>query len=127
MISDQSKQDSFEQMLNLQMSRSQFDTDLAILRTAARAAIDKTLTNNAIDVIIGPSDGVFASMASAAGNPIASMPLGFARFNGRAFGVQVLAKNGEEDKILRVMAAWEATFPEGRQPPPSLVHWKGDD
>ena len=51
------------------------------------------------------------------------MPLGFADFNGRAFGVQVLAKTGEEDKILPVMSAWEATVPKGRQPPLLVVHW----
>lgn len=66
---------------------------------------------------------MFASMASAAGHLVASMPLGFADFNGRAFGVQVLAKTGEEDKILPVMSAWEATVPKGRQPPLLVVHW----
>lgn len=110
-------------MLGLDMTRDQFDSYLVILRKAARASIDRALSKNSIDVILGPSDGMFASMASAAGYPVASMPLGFADFNGRAFGMQALARTDEEDKILRVMAAWEATFPEARQPPSSLVHW----
>ncbi|KAL6719943.1 hypothetical protein ACLMJK_001864 [Lecanora helva] len=118
----QSKQDSFEHMLNLDLTQDQFDSHLAILRKAARSSIDKVLSEHKIDVIIGPSDGMFASMGAAAGYPVASMPLGFADFNGRAFGVQVLARSGEENKILRVMSAWEATIPEGRQPPPSLIN-----
>ncbi|KAL8903551.1 MAG: hypothetical protein Q9207_003856 [Kuettlingeria erythrocarpa] len=122
----QPKQDSFEKMLKLEMTQGQFDSSLAILRKAARAGIDKALSENSIDVILGPSEAMFASMASTAEYPVASMPLGFADFNGRAFGVQVLAKHGQEDKILRVMAAWEATFPEGRVPPPSLVNWKNE-
>ena len=120
---DQSNQDNFEDMLKLNMIQGQFDSQLAILRTAARAGIDKVLAENSIDVILGPSDGMFASMTSAAGYSVASMPLGFADFNGRAYGVQVLAKAGEEDKILRIMSAWEATVPGGRQPPPLLVTW----
>lgn len=119
---DQSKQDSFYNMLSSNMTQERFSSGLAILRKAARSGIDKALSENEIDVIIGPSDGMFASMASAAGYPVASIPLGFANFNGRAFGVQVLARSGEEDKILRAMSAWEATFPGSRQPPPSLVN-----
>ncbi|KAL8811974.1 MAG: hypothetical protein Q9200_001372 [Gallowayella weberi] len=122
----QAKQDSFEKMLKLEMTQSQFDSSLEMLRRATRAGIDKALSENSIDVILGPSNAMFASMASAAGYPVASMPLGFADFNGRAFGVQVLAKHGQEDQILRVMSAWEATFPEGRVPPPSLVNWKDE-
>jgi len=122
-IQEQPKQDWFEAMLNLTMSQDLFETTLATLRKAGRAAIDKALRDNSIDVILGPSDCMFASMASAAGYPVASMPLGFADLNGRAFGVHVLARMGEEDKILRVMCAWEATFPEARRPPPLLVNW----
>ena len=118
---DQSKQDSFYDMLSSKMTQERFSSGLSILRKAARSGIDKALSENDIDAILGPSDGMFASMASAAGYPVASMPLGFAKFNGRAFGVQVLAKAGAEDKILRVMSAWEATFPGNRQPPQSLV------
>ena len=121
---DQSKQNNFENMLKLNMIQNQFDSQLAILRTAARVDIDKMLTENSIDVILGPSGEMFASLASAADYSMASMPLGFADFNGRAYGVQVLAKAGEENKILRVMNAWEeATVPGGRQPPPLLVNW----
>ena len=119
----QSKQNNFENMLRLNMIQDQFDSQLAILRTAARVDIDKMLTENSIDVILGPSGKMFASLASAADYSMASMPLGFADFNGRAYGVQLLAKAAEEDKILRVMSAWEATVPGGTPPTPLLVNW----
>jgi hypothetical protein len=42
-----------------------------------------------IDILSTSFSSSLASMASAAGFPVASMPLGFASFIGRAFGVQV--------------------------------------
>lgn len=67
------------------MTRERFSSGLSIIRKAARSGIHKALSENEIDVILGPSDGMIASMASAAGYPVASMPLGFANFNGRAW------------------------------------------
>ena len=52
------------------------------------------------------------------------VPLGFADFNGRAFGMNIIACDGEEHKILHAMRAWEATFPDARCPPAMLVNWK---
>jgi hypothetical protein len=31
-----------------------------------------------------------------------------------------------EAKMLQIMSAWEATFPEARVAPPQLVHWDRD-
>ena len=63
-----------------------------------------------------------ASVAAAASYPVGVMPLGFADFNGRAFGMNIIARSGEEHKILHAMSAWEATFPNARGPPPMLVN-----
>ena len=67
-----------------------------------------------------------ASVAAAAVYPIGVMPLGFANdFNGRAFGVNIIARDGEEDKILHAMSAWEATFPDARCAPPMMLVDRG--
>ena len=55
-----------------------------------------------------------------AGYPIASVPLGFSSYNGRPHGMEIMARNGEEEKMFEVMSAWETLFPEARKPPPSL-------
>lgn len=75
--------------------------------TSAIKAIDKTLTDHKIDVILGPADARMASLAAVAGYgyPVASVPLGFADFNGRAFGMNIIARAGEEGKILGEPAA----------------------
>lgn len=72
---------------------------------------------------MGPADGRIASVAAAAGYPVATVPLGFADFSGRAFGMNILAGPGGEGDTLRVMSYWAVTFPEGRLPPPMLVNW----
>ncbi|KAJ5461345.1 uncharacterized protein N7458_002897 [Penicillium daleae] len=80
------------------------------------------LESNA-DVIMASGETLVPSTAACAGYPIGSVPLGFSTYNGRPFGMEVLARNGEEEKIFLVMSAWEATFPEARRPPPLLVNW----
>ena len=64
-----------------------------------------------------------ASVAAIAGFPVATVPLGFADFNGRPFGMNIFAPANAEKMMLRVMSAWEASFPEARQPPPLLIKW----
>jgi amidase len=105
------------------MTDEAYDHGLKLLRGTAIAGIQKTLNDFNIDVIMGPADARIASVAAAAGYPVATVPLGFADFNGRAFGMNILAGPGKEGDMLHVMSAWETTFPEGRQPPPMLVQW----
>lgn len=93
------------------------------MRKAAIEGIASTLRENHIDVIMGPADARMASVAAAAGAPVGTVPLGYADFNGRAFGMNIVAGLGQESKILQVMSAWEHTFPEARQAPPMLVNW----
>jgi amidase len=105
------------------MTRDTFEAGLHQVRSTAIAGIEKSLQDYKIDVIIGPADARMASVAAAAGFPVATVPLGYADFNGRAFGMNIIAAAGAEHTMLRVMSAWEATFPEGRKPPPMMVHW----
>ena len=103
------------------MTDDVYEKTLHSWRTTAVATINRAFEENSADVIIGPEDARFSTIAMVAGYPVAAVPLGLAEFNGRAFGMEVLARSGEEDKILRFKSAWESTFP--RKPPPMLVDW----
>lgn len=83
--------------------------------------ISKAVGEFDVDVILSQSDGRMASVASAAGYAVASLPLGYADFNGRAWGVNAVAGPGGEEKLLELMSAWEVTFTEGRKAPPQLA------
>ena len=100
------------------MTQKRYERGLAITRNQTRNAIEKTLKENHIDVIMGPADARIASVAAAAGYPVATVPLGFADFNGRAFGMNLIARENEEGTLLQVMSAWEKTF--GPREPPTL-------
>ena len=63
-----------------------------------------------LDVIMGTPTGRSATVASVAGYPLGNVPLGYARYNGRPFGLAIIAPPHREDLIIRVMAAWEAMF-----------------
>jgi amidase len=106
-----------------EMSRDDFDAAVRHMRKHARDPIMKALEENGVDMIVGPADGRIASTAACAGYPVATVPLGFADFNGRAFGLNIVAPSNSEEKILAFMSAWEKTFPGGRAAPPLLVNW----
>lgn len=121
---DHPGQQVLEGALENSMSETDFQKALHSLRSHAQAEITKSLADYNVDVILGPADARMASVAAAAGYPVGVVPLGFADFNGRAFGMNVIARAGEEDKIIQAMSAWAATFPDARVPPPMLVDWK---
>ncbi len=104
------------------MTDEQCTERLKITRQRATSAIEKSLAENQVDVILGPADSRIASVAAAAGYPVASVPLGYADFNGRAFGMLLISPGNTEAKMFEVMSAWEATL-EPRKPPPMLVNW----
>jgi amidase len=76
-----------------------------------------------IDVILASGETRLCGVASAAGYVCGALPLGYADTNGRAFGMHVVASHDKIDVMMRLMSAWEATFPEGREAPPLLVNW----
>lgn len=51
------------------------------------------------------------------GYPVGNVPLGYLDFNGRPFGLAVLAAKNQEAKILKFMNAWEGTFGPRKAPP----------
>ena len=103
------------------MSEKHYQESLNKLRSCTKENIDKCLSETRSHVIIGPADSLLVSLAAAAGYPVASVPLGFANFNGRAFGMHIIARAHEEGRIFQVMSAWHATFPHAWMPPPLLV------
>lgn len=54
---------------------------------------------------------------------MANLPLGYARINGRPFGMCAIAGAHQEGLLIRFMSAWEQTFNTKRQ----LPTWIGGD
>jgi len=103
------------------MTREVFERNLKALRDKASGNVIDLLKKYDVDVVLGPSDSRTGSVGAAAGFPVANLPLGFAQFNGRGFALHMIAPEKQESKMLQIMAAWEATFPENVRPPPLLV------
>lgn len=101
-----------------------YELALKKTRDMARAAIQKSFNDNGLNVIMGLADGRIATVAALAGYPVATLPLGYADFNGRAFGLNnIIGLDRQETRILKAMSAWEETFPNARRPPPMIVDW----
>ncbi|KAK5652964.1 hypothetical protein OQA88_9444 [Cercophora sp. LCS_1] len=52
-----------------------------------RRAVDKCLKEYDVDIILGPADSEMDDLYSAAGYPMANLPLSYSSFNGRPFGL----------------------------------------
>lgn len=50
----------------------------------------------------------FAPCADNLGYPVATLPVGQLRYNGRPFGAVAIAKGDDEESLLRLQAAYEA-------------------
>ncbi|KAM0429818.1 hypothetical protein ACHAPT_006424 [Fusarium lateritium] len=61
-----------------------------------------------------------------AGCPTACVPLGYLDPCGRPFSLSFVARPGKEDTLVRLMSAWEATFP-ARKLPSVLVDAIGEE
>ncbi|KAJ8133542.1 hypothetical protein O1611_g75 [Lasiodiplodia mahajangana] len=88
-----------------------------------RDAIEKCFNFTGANVIMESGESYLTTIALGSGYPIASVPLGLLSYKGRPHGMEILARNGEEAQVFKVMSAWEATFPDARKPPPKLVEW----
>lgn len=63
---------------------------------------------------------IYVRSLTVLGYPIGTVPLGTVDYNGRPFGLAIIAKAGREDVILAFMSAFEAMSKE-RPVPPQLV------
>ncbi|KAI4086140.1 MAG: hypothetical protein LQ344_007819 [Seirophora lacunosa] len=88
-----------------------------IMRTRTTNSLQDCMEAKGLDVIIACGDGLLPSFCAAAGCPIGAVPLGSADFNGRAFGLHLVVKADQEERLLSVMRLWEETFPDTRKPP----------
>ncbi|RMD44482.1 hypothetical protein DV735_g655, partial [Chaetothyriales sp. CBS 134920] len=118
-------QGQFEKYATTEMAAEEYDRIFKEIRRQSLGSIENALTQHGIDIIMAPADSRLVSLASAAGCPVANVPLGFADFNGRAHGLAVVARPHDERNLLRVMAAWEATFPHALAPPPMMIAGSG--
>ncbi|KAH7061087.1 amidase signature domain-containing protein [Macrophomina phaseolina] len=92
---------------------------LAVLRRlGGKEGIDLVLDYYGIDVLAAPGDSALCELAAAAGYPIAVVPLGALRSNGRPFGIALTARAHHEHKLLHFMTAWETVFPDRPKPLP---------
>ncbi|KAE8443929.1 hypothetical protein EG329_001239 [Mollisiaceae sp. DMI_Dod_QoI] len=131
-------QDALESALNAanKLSLSEREEAISWMRQAGGpSGIDKYLKKYNVDVIIGPADCECTEPPAAAGKseqspsrvfkmtakgyPVATMPLSTLDLNGRPFGVSAVASAHQEELLIKVMSAWEATFPP-RSVPPTL-------
>ncbi|KAK6451802.1 hypothetical protein FP744_10008053 [Trichoderma asperellum] len=112
-------QSSLENALQCNISAAENAETLAFLRKLAGPdGIDQVLNLFKLDAVVLLADSPISSVASAAGYPIATMPLGVLDLNGRPFGVSMTASKHQEKTLFQIMSAWETLGT--RQPPPAL-------
>ncbi|UKZ92115.1 uncharacterized protein TrAFT101_007083 [Trichoderma asperellum] len=112
-------QSSLENALQCNISAAENAETLAFLRKLAGPdGIDQVLNLFKLDAVASLADSPISSVASAAGYPIATMPLGVLDLNGRPFGVIMTASKHQEKNLFQIMSAWETLGT--RQPPPAL-------
>lgn len=99
-----------------ELSLSQYEESWKKLRQTNRDAVEATMRENGIDLIIGAPTGRFPTIAAAAGHPSVTLPLGYSKQNGRPFGLMALAQANREDLPVSVTSAWEATFGSPKTP-----------
>ncbi|KAL5598149.1 hypothetical protein FOBRF1_011942 [Fusarium oxysporum] len=100
------------------LSPEDYEKNLSHLRKVTRDdGLDRIFKEYGVDVIVGSSDTAIKAFASGSGYPVGNVPLGYLDFNGRPFGLAVLAAKNQEAKILKFMNAWEGTFGPRKAPP----------
>ncbi|XXG93997.1 hypothetical protein Hte_000248 [Hypoxylon texense] len=110
-------QDLLESALIYRLDREQRHNLLTRIRTiSTEGGIEKTLEEHSLDAILGPADSAFNLLVCGGGYPSATMPLSYLEFNNRPTGVFAIARRNDESTLLRVMRAWEQTFPARKSP-----------
>ncbi|EFX06390.1 amidase family protein [Grosmannia clavigera kw1407] len=116
-------QQQLENTVKCKLTQEERDAIAEFIRHKARNAFDRILGEGKATVLMGPLDGRIVTIAAAAGYPAGVVPLGYAdNFNGRAYGMVIVAKAGGEGDILRAMSAWESNAIGKRVAPPLLAN-----
>jgi amidase len=114
------EQDDLVKALQNEEDSQYIDKLKAGLRYVGRRILDRTFAAEDINIIAAPADSSLCVHAAAAGYPIATVPLGQLRYNGRPFGICLVAKANYEEALLRFMAAWQLLM-NPRRPVPALL------
>ncbi|KAH6842213.1 amidase signature domain-containing protein [Chaetomium sp. MPI-CAGE-AT-0009] len=111
-----------EDALNIHLSDTKYEEySRALRRNNKEPGIDKVLREYEVDVIMSIPMGRTATITAISGYPVGTVPLGYARFNGVAYGMCIIAPANAESLILTIMSAWESIVLPSRRPPPQLV------
>ncbi|KAI0969601.1 amidase signature domain-containing protein [Xylaria arbuscula] len=89
------------------------------LRETGKSIINRVLDAENVNCVAAPADSAICIYTAAAGYPHITIPLGKLNYNGRPFGICVLARENDEAVLLRFMAAYESTT--APRPVPSIV------
>jgi amidase len=77
-------------------------------RLAGKDGMGRFMAENDLDLIISSSDCSLVSFAACAGWPSGTVPLGQLE-NGLPYGLFILARAGEDERIFQFMSAFEKT------------------
>ncbi|OAG19567.1 amidase signature enzyme [Alternaria alternata] len=101
----------------MSMSAEETQKNLNICKDwAATEGVDKVINQHKVDVIVAPADSFFAGVGVGARYPLASIPFSYVESSGRPYGLHVIARANEEDKIIRFMSLWENVIGPRRLP-----------
>ncbi|KAJ5643622.1 amidase signature enzyme [Penicillium longicatenatum] len=101
------EQNDLEGAMNTSETKEKIDDMKQGLRRAARDILDSLFDKEKINILAGPGDSSLCVHASAAGYPVATVPVGQLRYNDRPFGLCLVAMANEEENLLRFMREYE--------------------
>ncbi|KAE8380867.1 amidase signature enzyme [Aspergillus bertholletiae] len=100
-------QNDLEGAMNSIEEKEQIDEMKRDLRKAARDILDDLFDKEKINILAAPADSPLCAHASAAGYPVATVPIGQLRYNDRPFGLCLVARVDEEKTLLQFMEMYE--------------------
>ncbi|KAF2837325.1 amidase signature enzyme [Patellaria atrata CBS 101060] len=68
------------------------------------------IEEDGVDVIVAPCDSFFAGVGVAGRYPLASIPFRYVKSSGRPYGLHVIARANEENKIIKFISVWERPY-----------------
>ncbi|OBT62904.1 hypothetical protein VE03_07904 [Pseudogymnoascus sp. 23342-1-I1] len=120
--SDQPSQHLLEEALHTPISPEEYAETSDFVRATAKGAFESIFKEHDVDLVISMLQCRVGTMSAASGYPHGTVPLGYAdNYNGRGYGLSIIARDGEEGKIIRFMSAWDASHPDLRHVPAQLV------
>lgn len=75
----------------------------------AKKILDQVFDQENVNIIAGPADSALCVHAAAAGYPVGTVPMSQLRYNGRPFGLCIVAKENDEEALLRFMCVYESS------------------